>query len=43
MQTLLEAPSTSPLVDVDINNASDFVINLSAPPHKNVIDKRMDG
>ena len=43
MQTLLEAPPTSPLVDVDINNASDFVINLSAPPHKNVMDDWTDG
>ena len=36
MQTILEAPPTSPLCNVDVNNITDFVINLSAPVKSNV-------
>ena len=36
MQTILEAPPTSPLCNVDVNNITDFVINLSAPVKNNV-------
>jgi hypothetical protein len=31
MQTIAEASPHSTLIDIDVNNAADFIINLSAP------------
>lgn len=36
IQTVLEAPSTSPIADVDVANMADFIINLSSPVRPNV-------
>ena len=36
MKTLLEAPPTSPLTEIDIGNVADFIIQLTRPVESNV-------
>ncbi len=36
IQTVLDAPATSPLLEIDTNNIADFLVHLSHPTEPNV-------
>ena len=36
MKAILDAPPDSPLENIDVNNAAEFIVSLSAPVHSNV-------